>query len=73
MEEITKKAIEQAKNSKIPKEVENILEVMDNEMCTSRLGSLAKEVNASNKLSDKKFYILQAALIYAKNKIESCD
>ena len=71
MNKITKKMIEQAKKAETLKDVEEVLEVMDNETCIGFLEKLITDVNAMNYHSDGEYIMLQAVLMRAKEVIEN--
>ena len=71
MNKITKKMIEQAKKAETLKDVEEVLEVMDNETCIGFLEKLIEDVNAMNHQSNGNYIMLQAVLMRAKEVIEN--
>jgi len=67
---LTEKMIEQAKKAETLKDVEEVLEVMDNETCIGFLEKLITDVNAVNYHSDGEYIMLQAVLMYSKKIVK---
>lgn len=72
MNDQTDGLVKNIKNGSTPKETKNIVdEIMNDQLCIDELEKTIKKLNVVNRKNNtNKFYLLQAALIYAKKVVE---